>query len=198
MLHYSVASLTATSARKTAKARTMPRVDARWCHAAPIRAPEHRRHAEQHRVGPLDVALVGMSGGRGGRREQDRGQRCGHRGLRRIRRAEAISRGTMMIPPPTPNMPERNPATSPMAISPKDGGSFDGYCRPVAARPRLKEDLRKLLAPMLAEPRRSAVVLDIDGTLAPIVRDAEQAAVPPADVVAAGDGCAAAIRWSPV
>ena len=50
---------------------------------------------------------------------------------------------------------------------------------PVAANPRLKGDLRKLLAPMLAEPRRSAVVLDIDGTLAPIVATPEQAAVPP-------------------
>jgi trehalose 6-phosphate phosphatase len=37
---------------------------------------------------------------------------------------------------------------------------------------------RELLAPLRAEPARSAVLLDVDGTLAPIVRHAEDAMVP--------------------
>ncbi len=45
--------------------------------------------------------------------------------------------------------------------------------------PQLDEPLRRLLAPLIAEPRRSAVVSDIDGTLAPIVATPEDAAVPP-------------------
>jgi trehalose 6-phosphate phosphatase len=40
-------------------------------------------------------------------------------------------------------------------------------------------ELASLLAPLLAEPRRSAVVSDIDGTLAPIVPTPEEARVPP-------------------
>ena len=39
-------------------------------------------------------------------------------------------------------------------------------------------DLAALLQPMREEPRRSAVVSDIDGTLAPIVASPEEAAVP--------------------
>src|SRR3712207_1306566 len=40
--------------------------------------------------------------------------------------------------------------------------------------------LAEALAPLRAEPARSAVLLDIDGTLAPIVRHAEDARVPEA------------------
>jgi trehalose 6-phosphate phosphatase len=39
--------------------------------------------------------------------------------------------------------------------------------------------LADALAPLREDPRRSAVLLDVDGTLAPIVRDADSAAVPP-------------------
>ncbi|MCU0312704.1 MAG: trehalose-phosphatase [Solirubrobacteraceae bacterium] len=38
--------------------------------------------------------------------------------------------------------------------------------------------LDELLAPLLGEPGRAAVLLDVDGTLAPIVRDPEAATVP--------------------
>lgn len=38
--------------------------------------------------------------------------------------------------------------------------------------------LAELLAPLLEDPARSAVLLDVDGTLAPIVRDPEAATVP--------------------
>jgi trehalose-phosphatase len=39
--------------------------------------------------------------------------------------------------------------------------------------------LLELIAPLIAEPRRSAVVCDIDGTLAPIVPTPEESEVPP-------------------
>jgi trehalose 6-phosphate phosphatase len=39
-------------------------------------------------------------------------------------------------------------------------------------------DLAEVLAPLRADPARSAILLDIDGTLAPIVRHAEDAHVP--------------------
>jgi trehalose 6-phosphate phosphatase len=38
--------------------------------------------------------------------------------------------------------------------------------------------LADALAPLLADPRRAAVLLDVDGTLAPIVRHADDAHVP--------------------
>jgi trehalose 6-phosphate phosphatase len=42
----------------------------------------------------------------------------------------------------------------------------------------VSSDLAEALAPVRADPSRSAVLLDIDGTLAPIVRHAEDAHVP--------------------
>ena len=60
--------------------------------------------------------------------------------------------------------------------------------------PQLDEPLRRLLAPLIAEPRRSAVVCDIDGTLAPIVATPEEAAVPP-EALAALEALAAPTRW---
>lgn len=47
-----------------------------------------------------------------------------------------------------------------------------------AQRPAAPASLLDALAPLLADPRRSAVLLDVDGTLAPIVRHAEDAHVP--------------------
>ncbi|MCW2783453.1 MAG: otsB, partial [Marmoricola sp.] len=47
-----------------------------------------------------------------------------------------------------------------------------------AQRPVAPSSLLDALAPLLADPARSAVLLDVDGTLAPIVRHAEDAQVP--------------------
>jgi len=47
-----------------------------------------------------------------------------------------------------------------------------------AQRPAAPASLVEALRPLLADPRRSAVLLDVDGTLAPIVRHAEDAHVP--------------------
>jgi trehalose-phosphatase len=40
------------------------------------------------------------------------------------------------------------------------------------------ERLVRLVAPLVADPKRSAIVCDIDGTLAPIVATPDQARVP--------------------
>ncbi|MCW2990239.1 MAG: otsB, partial [Solirubrobacterales bacterium] len=47
-----------------------------------------------------------------------------------------------------------------------------------AQRPAAPAALLEALAPLVADPPRAAVLLDVDGTLAPIVRHAEDAQVP--------------------
>lgn len=47
-----------------------------------------------------------------------------------------------------------------------------------AQRPAASASLVEALQPLLADPSRSAVLLDVDGTLAPIVRHADDAQVP--------------------
>jgi trehalose 6-phosphate phosphatase len=73
-----------------------------------------------------------------------------------------------------------------MAISAASRRSTSGYCRRVAP---LDEPVRRLLEPLIAEPRRAAIVSDIDGTLAPIVPTPEQATVPPAALEALAALC---------
>src|SRR6478672_2833546 len=80
----------------------------------------------------------------------------------------------MTIPPPTPSTPERNPAASPMptrAMVRRDTAGIVGI---------VDGSLARLVAPLRADPRRGAVVCDIDGTLAPIVAVPEEARVLPA------------------
>jgi trehalose 6-phosphate phosphatase len=48
----------------------------------------------------------------------------------------------------------------------------------VTEAPSIPERIAQLLAPLRAEPQAAAVLCDIDGTLAPIVPDPEDAAVP--------------------
>lgn len=48
----------------------------------------------------------------------------------------------------------------------------------MSGRPRGREELAALLAPLLDEPARSAVLLDLDGTLAPIVGRPEDTEIP--------------------
>jgi trehalose 6-phosphate phosphatase len=58
---------------------------------------------------------------------------------------------------------------------------MDGHTRSVpvpAPRSTAPAPLVEALAPLRADPARSAVLLDVDGTLAPIVRHAEDAQVP--------------------
>ena len=81
----------------------------------------------------------------------------------------------MTMPPPTPNSPLNTPAAVPIAARRcvrRD--SMRGILEVMSATAALAE----ALAPLRADPARSAILLDIDGTLAPIVRHADDAHVP--------------------
>lgn len=86
--------------------------------------------------------------------------------------------GTTSTPPPTPNMPENSPVASPIPISAPSRRDT-----PVMVV-TMERRLTRLIAPMLSDPRHSAVVCDIDGTLAPIVATPQEAALPQPAVTA--------------
>src|SRR3954467_14457888 len=81
----------------------------------------------------------------------------------------------MTVPPPTPKRPLNRPAIVPIPASftVRDGGMV-GILEVVPAAATLAEALQ----PLRADPARAAVLLDVDGTLAPIVRHADDAQVP--------------------
>src|SRR3954454_12455229 len=79
------------------------------------------------------------------------------------------------MPPPIPNSPEENPATVPTSPSfAVRARSMRGILGRVSAAMTLAEALEVVRA----DPSRSAILLDVDGTLAPIVRHADDAHVP--------------------
>src|SRR3954454_19227547 len=77
--------------------------------------------------------------------------------------SQSTRRGTMIVPPPIPNRAEKAPAAVAMAAR-----RTRGILR------RVVEALR----PLTADPSRSALFFDVDGTLAPIVERAQDATVP--------------------
>src|SRR5215831_8359218 len=79
-------------------------------------------------------------------------------------------------PPPTPSRPENTPAASPTPIRIASRLDTRGIVAAVDGQ------LAQLVAPLVADPGRSAVVCDIDGTLAPIVARPDQAHVPESTV----------------
>src|SRR3954462_8855908 len=81
----------------------------------------------------------------------------------------------MTMPPPTPNRPEKNPATVP--ISPSLTVRACGI-RAILGAVSAAMTLDEALHVVRADPSRSAILLDVDGTLAPIVRHADDAHVP--------------------
>src|SRR5215216_2905958 len=101
--------------------------------------------------------------------------------------SQRIRRGTMIVPPPTPNRPLKKPPAVPIARSfsrrsrvttailvADDGGEARRVSDATGATSRLAG----LLEPVRADPTAAALLFDIDGTLAPIVSDPEDAAVP--------------------
>ena len=80
----------------------------------------------------------------------------------------------MTDPPPTPKSPLNTPPAVPIAprVSQRPRVTA-GHTRGVTASATLAEQL----APLRADPERAAVLLDVDGTLAPIVRHADDATV---------------------
>jgi trehalose 6-phosphate phosphatase len=79
------------------------------------------------------------------------------------------------VPPPTPNSPLKAPAAVAMTASRTSRGDIAGILRGVSAP--TAGTLAESLRPLTEQPERSAVFCDIDGTLAPIVRRAEEAHV---------------------
>src|SRR5689334_16466749 len=102
--------------------------------------------------------------------------------------SQKISIGTTTVPPPTPNRPLKKPPRVPITSSFNrrlrvTGGDTNGdeagdRRRRVSGAPGVDARIADLLAPLRAEPGASAVLCDIDGTLAPIVLDPDEAAVP--------------------
>jgi trehalose 6-phosphate phosphatase len=83
--------------------------------------------------------------------------------------------GTITVPPPTPKSPLKTPAAAAIAAS------FSVRLRGMPAiigRVSVAAPLAEALEPLRSEPSRAAILLDVDGTLAPIVRHADDAHVP--------------------
>src|SRR5919198_2258331 len=99
-----------------------------------------------------------------------------------------IRSGTMIVPPPTPNSPLNAPAAVAIAdslrIRPRDTGGDTSRDGPrqrrdlMTAARAVPDDVAQLITPLRDDPRSSAVLCDIDGTLAPIVLDPLEAEVP--------------------
>src|SRR3954454_18518059 len=81
----------------------------------------------------------------------------------------------MTTPPPMPKSPEKNPAAVP--TSPSFTVRARGM-RGILGRVSAAATLAEALEVIRADPARSAILLDVDGTLAPIVRHADDAHVP--------------------
>src|ERR1700680_3322496 len=98
----------------------------------------------------------------------------------------STSRGTITEPPPTPKTPLKRPAAVPIAASlnerpatvPATGRS--AIMRAILVLVSPAATLVEALEPLRSDPSHAAVLLDIDGTLAPIVRHADDAHVPEA------------------
>src|SRR3954468_20661876 len=86
-----------------------------------------------------------------------------------------MNSGTITTPPPMPKSPEKNPAAVP--TSPSFTVRACGM-RGILGRVSAALTLAEALEVVRADPSRSAILLDVDGTLAPIVRHADDAHVP--------------------
>src|SRR5919198_3902797 len=96
--------------------------------------------------------------------------------------SQRMSNGTMTVPPPIPNRPLKSPASVPVAASASSRrGGMTGHTRAVSRALHdlpSEEGMAAALEPLRVDPSHSAVLLDVDGTLAPIVRHADDAHVP--------------------
>src|SRR4051794_3149318 len=92
--------------------------------------------------------------------------------------SQRMSSGTITVPPPTPKRPLKKPAAVPMTASRRSLPDTLGILGRVPLPP--VETLAEALRPLTGRPDAAAVFCDIDGTLAPIVQRAEEAAVPDA------------------
>jgi trehalose 6-phosphate phosphatase len=81
----------------------------------------------------------------------------------------------MIVPPPTPKSPLNAPAAVAITARRASRDDIAGILRMVSAP--TAEALAESLRPLTEDPPRAAIFCDIDGTLAPIVRRAEEAHV---------------------
>ena len=95
--------------------------------------------------------------------DPDRGERGRRRAASPRSARTGSSSGTITIPPPTPKSALKNPAARPIRTRRSTRLSFQPWMR--------RSSLRRLAA----EPRRAAILLDVDGVLAPIVERPEDA-----------------------
>src|SRR5919197_1747289 len=89
--------------------------------------------------------------------------------------SQRMHSGTITVPPPTPKSPLNTPAPAPIAASFSVRlGGMDA----IIGRVSVAAPLAEALEPLRSDPAHAAVLLDVDGTLAPIVRHADDAHVP--------------------
>jgi trehalose 6-phosphate phosphatase len=106
----------------------------------------------------------------------------------------------MIVPPPTPNRPLNAPAAVAMTARRASLADIGGHTKDVSAP--TADALAESLRPLTEQPERAAVFCDIDGTLAPIVRRADEAHVPEDVSVVLGRlgrryGCVACVSGRP-
>lgn len=90
-----------------------------------------------------------------------------------------MSSGTITVPPPTPNSPEKAPAAVAMTASLESLSDVTpAILDRVDHATSRGSGLGELVTPLRSDPPSSAVLCDVDGTLAPIVDDPDAAAVP--------------------
>src|SRR2546421_12123378 len=88
-----------------------------------------------------------------------------------------MSSGTITVPPPTPKRPLNAPARPPITARRRSLADMGGHTTVVTVP--TAEMLAEALRPVAERPERSAVLCDIDRTLAPVGEPAEQARGPP-------------------
>ena len=86
----------------------------------------------------------------------------------------------MIVPPPTPNSPQNAPAA---VADHRQARQSLRHRRGILGRvpPPTADTLAEALRPLTEDPERAAILLDVDGTLAPIVERAQDAARARAD-----------------
>src|SRR5436305_1579255 len=83
--------------------------------------------------------------------------------------------GTNRMPPPTPKRAAKHPATMPIATSARVRWPASVPAVLASEPMPLAPEVAALLAPLRERPAESALFLDFDGTLAPIVEHPEEA-----------------------
>ena len=95
---------------------------------------------------------------------------------------QAISNGTITVPPPTPKSPLNAPAAVPMMTSLQRSLTRRVLIAAILEAMSHSTDpdrLEEMIARLGADPARTAILTDIDGTIAPIVDRPEQAGIGP-------------------